>query len=492
MLKCGACNTEIPEGARFCPSCGMPAGARKDSDTVAVPRAVIERVNQTLADIQSEREAIAARLKTIEEKPDALDEDKVRRMIDDLGKQQALAQAAGERRIEHPVEEFDRATIRDYHIEPSNQEIIQEFQRASDELYVCSRLLNAKPQDLRLYKSRFKPRLEAVQRAMDTTTATEGTEWVPTEFSAQLIEKVKNRLNVARLFDRFKLPTPTFDWPLEGSDATAYLFTEQTADTGQTKFTASTPGTAKIQFSVKGLAARTLWSRMLTEVSIIPIVPYILKKFVRAFAVAQEQACINGDTAVTHQDSDVVAAADARKAWNGLRKEVTSDAKVDLSTLNADNLLNLFNVLDTQYAEDLAELVFLASIPAAIKMLLLRDSQNNLMITTKNQLSEQATIVRGYIGQLFSVPVVNSAYLRKDLNASGVYDGVTTTKTLVLLVYRDGYMFGDYRNYTTQMLKELYAESDQDAAIATARVDFKRMQASTDNLSALGYNIASL
>lgn len=35
MAKCGECGYELPEGARFCPSCGTQAGLKKDVYSVS-------------------------------------------------------------------------------------------------------------------------------------------------------------------------------------------------------------------------------------------------------------------------------------------------------------------------------------------------------------------------------------------------------------------------------------------------------------------------
>jgi len=457
-----------------------------------VPVATVDAINKTLHDLGQEREAINERLVKLEtSEPLGEDEEKLRKIIEDVIKQQGIANSLGKRKIEYPVEVWEDRQPRDLIMGDTNDERIREVQKLNDQIFLTSLLTNRPAQNLRSYNELFKPRWDALVRAMDTQTDAEGQDWVPTGWSARLVELIQKRLNVTQLFTRMYMPTATYTFPVEGSDATAYIASEQTADTGQTKFTVSTPGTDQISMTAKKLAARVIFSRDLQEDSIVPIMGYVMNKIARAFSVAIEQAIINGDTSDTHQDSDVTGSTDARKAWTGLRKDVGSSEKVDLSTLNADTILQLLAKLDVQYAESIEDLVLLTSIAGAIKLMLLRDSQNNLLVTTRNELSDQATIVRGYLGQMFNIPVIKSGYVRQNLNASGVYDGSTTTKTIALLFYPDAYVIGDRRQYTTQLLRELYAESDQDAIVASQRLIFKRLLPSSDALSALGYNISS-
>ena len=351
-----------------------------------------------------------------------------------------------------------------------------------DFLYLASKALRMPVRELKLFgeaKRRFK--------AMDTATATEGAEWVPTGFSSELVRKVNLLLKVAALFNRITMPTDNWTLPVEGGDATAYLASQATSDTA-TKFTASTPGTGNVAFGAKKLAVRVLTSKELEEDSIVAVLPYMQMKVVKALAEAQEECILNGDDSTTHQDSDIHAlgATDRRKAWKGLRKHALAlgTATVSLATFSADNLRSVRGAMG-KYGVEPQALAWIAGIITYLKKILTLDE-----VQTVDKYGAGATLLTGELAKLDNIPVIVSEFQRETLNASGVYDGSTVTKGALSLVYRPAYMIGDRRRVTVQILRELYAETDQDAIIATQRLDFEDViDATAEKVSGLGYNI---
>ena len=211
-----------------------------------------------------------------------------------------------------------------------------ELQARADDIYIASKILRRDPRSLKMWNE-FASEASALRKAMDTATSEEGLEWIPTGFSSELIRKVKLALKVAALSRRIVMPTNPFKLPIDGADAVAYLTAESTSDTA-TKITASTPGTNNVTFDAVKLACRVLVSTELEEDSVVAILPLLRDKIVQALAEAQENATINGDTDGTHMDSDVTAATDVRKAWDGYRKLALGSAKLDCSTFNITNL----------------------------------------------------------------------------------------------------------------------------------------------------------
>lgn len=351
-----------------------------------------------------------------------------------------------------------------------------------DLLYLASKTLRQPIQSLKLFglaKRRFK--------AMDTATTGEGSEWVPTGFSSELVRKVNLALKVAALFDRVTMPTDNWTLPVEGADATAYLASQATSDTA-TKFTASTPGTSNVAFGAKKLAVRVLTSKELEEDSVVAVLPFMQMKVVKALAEAQEEGVLNGDDSTTHQDSDIHAlgASDRRKAWKGLRKHALAlgTATKDLSTFSADNLRAL-RALMGKYGVAPNSLAWVSGIITYLNKFLTLDE-----VQTVDKYGAGATILSGELAKFDGIPLIVSEFQRENLNASGVYDGDTTDNGALALVYRPAYMIGDRRNVTVQVLRELYAETDQDAIIATQRLDFEDViDATAEKVVALGYNI---
>jgi HK97 family phage major capsid protein len=354
----------------------------------------------------------------------------------------------------------------------------EEAQLAGDGVYITAALLGVNAKSLK----QWAPFEEMVTAAMDSETAEEGLEWIPTEFSSSLIEKVRLMLKVAALHTRFNMPTNPFKFPAEGADAVAYKMAQSTSDTAS-KITASTPGTTNIVFDAIKLAARVLASKEVEEDSIIAIIPYIQGKIATALAEAQENATINGDTAGSHMDADITDAADARKAWDGYRKLAQSGAKVDLSTFEIANIRGVRKAMG-KYGINPNDLAWVASVATYYKMLGIAE------VVTVDKYGPSATILTGELAKLDGIPIVVSEFVREDLNDAGVQDGQTETDTVLPLVYRPGFMYGDRRNVTMQVLREVYAEADQDAIIATQRLDFQAMhEVTTEFIVGLGYNI---
>ncbi|GAB4332464.1 MAG: hypothetical protein Kow0099_04230 [Candidatus Abyssubacteria bacterium] len=414
-------------------------------------------------------------VRAIKEKVDSgAQHDLIARMIQDaLTKQKHALRERSSRKGEFSVENDSQFRTR----------LSPDLQNRADDIYLASAILRRDPRSLKMW-SEFAQEASALRKAMDTATSEEGLEWIPTGFSSELIRKVKLALKIAALHGRIAMPTNPFKLPIDGADATAYLFAESTSDTA-TKITASTPGTKNVTFDAVKLACRVLVSTELEEDSVIAILPLLRDKIVQALAEAQENATINGDTAATHMDSDVTAATDVRKAWDGYRKLALASAKVDLSTVNVANLRAIRSAMG-KYGVNPDKLAWIAGVSVFNKLLGLDE------VLTADKYGAGATILTGELAKLDGIPIIVSEFIREDLNASGIYDGVTTSKTILPLVYRPAFLYGDRRSITLRVSQELYMETDQDVAIATQRLDFKPVQdAATEPVVGLGYNITS-
>lgn len=368
---------------------------------------------------------------------------------------------------------------------------ISEFQARADEVLILDTLMrgraakNGDAYDVRqsaFYQEEFLP----LARAMDTSTSGEGADWVPRNLSAELIKRVSLKLRVVALFRSFQQPTPVFDFPAMGvSRQRTGKHAEQTADTGQTKFTVLTPATRKVTLTAVKFAARVLVSKEAEEDEIIPVLPFIRDELVDFLAADQEDAVINGDTAGTHQDSDVTASDDPRKNWNGLRKLAISAAKTDGGSdalAVADLRVNRKKM--GKYGIEPGSLAHLVSMASYIDLL------SDASVITVDKMGPQATILAGQLAAVDGSPIIVSEYCRSNLNASGVYDGTTTTQGSAITVHTGGYIVGERRGVTTEYLRELYAESDQDAVIASTRKSFTPLYtSSTEPTVAVTYNV---
>ena len=330
-------------------------------------------------------------------------------------------------------------------------------------------------------------KFQTIAKAMSTTDAVGG-DWVPGSFSNDLITAMKLQLKVAALHTRINMPTNPYTFPVAGADAVAYLASQATSDTAS-KLKASTPGTGDgLTFSAKKLAARILASEELTEDSIIPILPYLRDQIVSALATAEETATINGDTAGGHMDSDVVDADDARKTFDGYRKLAPAVSKVDLgAAFNVEGVRGIRAKMG-KYGVDPSKLAYITSIVGYFKLLDIKDAAGNSPIMTLDKYGPNATILTGELAKFDNIPIVVSEHVRQDLNATGVYDGVTTTKTELLTVYRPALVYGDRRQVRVRTKEDF--ETEQIIIVGSQRLDFKALVAGANQpIIGVGYNL---
>jgi HK97 family phage major capsid protein len=395
----------------------------------------------------------------------------VREQLRAANPQQRLAQI--HQRSAHQVAPLVRAS----------KDAIEEFQRRSDELLLISTIAGIAPRETQYFAEQYVPAL----RAVDTQTTSEGKEFVPRELSANLIERINLPLMVAALFPNVAMPSNPFDIPGKSvSRQRLGNLAEQTADTGQSKVKAVTPGTRVVTLTAKPFNGEAITSRDLDEDSIIAIMPFLLEELTDYMAADIEDALLNGDSAGSQDTGFAAAGSEPRRNFDGLRKQTAAGAKTDAGNtpLSLAHLRANRKAMG-KYGVRVSDLVHILSINAYISLL------SDANVQTIDKYGPNATVLAGELAKVDGVPVVVSEYARTDLNATGVFDNTTTTRTSALTVHRSGFAMGERRGLTVQVLRELYAESDQDAVVVTARKAFARRFPSSEPVVAQAYNVAS-
>lgn len=329
----------------------------------------------------------------------------------------------------------------------------------------------------------FRDRWQSVCRAMDVDTAAEGGNWVPTGIGADLHQKVRAAGKVSALFTRIDLPTNPWKWPIEGADATAYRVAEPTGDT-ESKMTASTPGTLAATFDAEIFGARSLFSRSLEADSALAILPFVRSKIVQAFVDAEEKAILDGDTDGTHQDSDIGASTTAAvTAWDGLRKKALANTSQATTATSAANLALIRKAM-TKWGVNPNDLAFIVGVSAFHALVA------DTTLLTVDKMGPQATILNGQVGSIYGVPVIVSEHVRENLNASGVYDGITTTKTYNLCVNRGEWAMGQRMALDVEVDDSIYRETYQRVLVGFMREDFQSItDAAANEDTSIGYNV---
>jgi HK97 family phage major capsid protein len=357
----------------------------------------------------------------------------------------------------------------------------KELHQEMDKVYLLSSILKKHPKELRCYEN-FKKSFDRAdcaefKKALDSTTAGGVDEWVPSDLSPSLVEKIRLELKVAALFQTISMPTNPYKLPVDVGDFQSFLQPENTADTGQTIIPVGDTGdiSGAATFTAAGHMTRVLTSKEATEDSIVPLMPLIQRKIVLALAQGREDAIINGDTG-THQDSDTQAgsAQGRRRLFKGLRAlSLENSYTRDLATLQKDGLLEMMADMGV-YGVNPASLAWITSIRGYINLMKLDE------VITLDKMGPNAVILKGQLGSLLGIPVIVSEYVRTDLNSTGVYEA-DATKTVLHLVNRDALAVGERLRPSTQLLTELYAVYNQNALLATERIDFQSLYAIASN-----------
>lgn len=368
-------------------------------------------------------------------------------------------------------------------IEKSDDPEIKAFQNWNDDVYILSKILACDPRSLKTWKKHETKHTE-LRKAMDSTTAGEGDEWVPTDWSAELIDRVRLERKVSALFDEIQMPTTPYELPALTADSTAYLVNEQTADDPATRtFTASKPTTAKQTMTAIKLGIRTNFSVELEEDSIIPILDVLKKNLAISMATGLEDAYINGDTAGSHMDANVTNAADVKKSWNGIRKAAQAANNVSLSTFDSTGLRSMRAKM-AKYGVAPSKLAFICSARTYVKNFL-----QLAEVLTLEKYGPNASVLTGELARFDNIPIIVSELLLDDKNANGVNDATTANKGVLLLCYRDGFLGGQRRKITLKDFDDV--QNDQVALVISWRGAFMyRYAVATNPIAVAGVNIA--
>ncbi len=366
----------------------------------------------------------------------------------------------------------------------------KELRSKTDEMFLASKILKTPVQNLKMW-GEWSRQAREFKKALDTATGAQGGDWVPTNFSSELFDRVQIEAKVPSLFRTIVMPSNPYKLPVGLARINTYKQPEQTADTGQTKIPVgdgSNIGNSTL--TAVGHAARVLASAEVDEDSIVPLLPWLVRDIAKAIAEGREDFILNGDSAGTHEDSDIGAGtAEARRRIAlGLRAAANDGGatyKLDMATFSLANLRALRLKLG-KYGVNPADCAIITGPTGYAKLLGLTE------VVTMQNFGNNATVMAGSLGMVDGMPVIVSGQVREDLNASGVFDNTTTTKTALYMVYRPGWVIGERRSSNSvKILNELYAESDQVALVTKERVTFKDIYPTASNKTiGLGYNIA--
>jgi hypothetical protein len=330
----------------------------------------------------------------------------------------------------------------------------------------------------------LRGQLKAFCKDMTTITAGEGLEWVPTIIGSQYIEEYELDLDVHKIFQIIDMPAGSYEHPIHKNRKVARGIVEAATGTGVSM------GTGSIAFAAKKLFEYYPISEELTENSAANILTLGRSEVVKAQLRAYDEFIVSGDLTATHQDSDVTAADDARKfVNNGLRKRALDNSANGsvIDFLNAgvtDANLKAMRTAMGRFGVRHNELMWIFSPVSYLQAIGLDE------VSSQDKIGNDNTMQRGYLDYYRGMPLIQSEALRDDLNASGVYDGVTTDRSSALIVNHTRFMFGRRRPIRVKVARDPRPELDRWQLVSYSRVDWNGFEQAANEVSVVyGINI---
>lgn len=320
-------------------------------------------------------------------------------------------------------------------------------------------------------------------KAVTTTGAGTGLEFMNTSLSSTLLQRMylESLLAASLVANEIQMPTNPYTFPLSTTRPTFKTGSETTAAT------ASNLGSGKLTLDAKKLIGKVEYSYEADEDALVPILPLILAQLGEASADAIEDAVINGDADGTHQDSDTQAdALHAARLWDGIRK--LSYAQADLKISLASGGASAANIAIMRKA-----LKRWGMLPKNLLIIAGTDVYNDLVVLPETLTAEKvggantARILTGMAPNLFGIDIVPSARMREDLNATGFYDGTTTTKKCISIIHKPSWYMGVRRGFTVEQDKDISNQTKW--VVASFRRDFKPLESlATTKAAVSGFN----
>lgn len=320
-------------------------------------------------------------------------------------------------------------------------------------------------------------------KALTSTGSTSGDEFVPTDLASELQRRLYLNSALAQLMlaREIQMPTNPYNLPLR-TTRPSYLL-EATENTAATN---SDAGTAATVLTAAKFMALSQASYEVDEDSIVPIIPFMVQELAESGAQTWESVIINGDTTATHQDTDTAAITKApEKAFKGFRKLALAVAALntDISSggISRANLVAMRKALG-KYGRNVQNLAWIVGPQTAA------DLENLDEVVTIDKIGNRATILTGGLSALWGIPIIVSESNREDLNASGVNDGVTTTKGSILLVNLSRFLVGSRRGFTVETDRNIKAQTHE--IVASFRRAFSPIETPSATVPSLhiGYN----
>lgn len=332
--------------------------------------------------------------------------------------------------------------------------------------------------------------------AMTSTLAGFGDELVPQLFSSVVYYHVRLEAVVSPLFQTFLMPGNPYEVPKITSGPSFHHVSELTDADNLNPGSFLTPtskiGTDKVIFDAGKLAALTETSRELIEDSGINFSQAMANEYVREMAHTMDWALLNGDEDDTATNISYYgakpssatgddAAYSRALAFDGLRSIVDSGDRVNVGTLETNDVLNLAKTMGPRgiIGRDLRNLTMIMGPEAQYKLEELDDYEG------MDKVGNLATLVNGQLGSWRGVPIVVSEDMLLG-TSGGNHSSTAASNTLgiIALVHRPSILIGMRRMPQIEQVR--IPGADASYITASMRLDVQSME--TGGV-AVGYNV---
>lgn len=302
--------------------------------------------------------------------------------------------------------------------------------------------------------------------------------------------------NIRSLFPAITVSAQTTMLPVLGDNGRPFLVGsgsgENPGNVARTNIT-----TAERTLSPVGMGMSYLVHDVASEDAIFNILPEMSAVLTRSLADGFEDCIINGDTSATHQDTGIASwdaggiwnAVDAgtldhRKAFDGLRRiafAFGSTAYADWGTFTDDKFRAGINAIAKPRGRN-GDLICLTSDAG-----MLRTFAAMTNVVTVDKYGAREPVLSGEVARYAGVRFVVNDFVPEDLNASGIFDNTTKTKTGALLFNRMAYRVINRRGARLELQRNALQMGTY--IVLTARDSFKLIRSTSKRNAYFGYNL---
>lgn len=313
-------------------------------------------------------------------------------------------------------------------------------------------------------------------------------DWIPTIVASQFIAEFELEKELVGNLRAIPMPSSPYDLPTAGGLTTARRSAENTT------MTDSSFSTGKVRFEASKFAEYYIIPEEVNEDTAPGILEFARGELTQAHLRAFETATLNGTkigTAHIDADTEALAADVAEKQYHGLRKYAL-DNSANGSTVDFGNAaitdanLRLMRRRMGKLAVNPKDCLWIAGAGSYLSML-----GTDNVVTVDKLGPAAATVVTGMLGAYQGIPIIQSGFMREDLNAAGIEDAITVDRTGLVLVHRNRWYFGT-RRPIRMALRPSKSADDRFEIASYSRVDFQGHPQTADEVGVVyGFNIPS-